>query len=306
MKITGIGSACLDRIHQLEAWPKEDGSTHILSTITQGGGAAATAIVTARRLGQKAAMIAAIGTDEAGAEIRRGLEQEGVDTSCLQIYEGTSPHSEIMVSPDGSRTKFVQNNTLPSIDWNETCQNMIRTSDAIHLDGTRYDNAFAAAKIAQEAGVLISLDGCHMQEDHQKDIRLACMADVLIMNARYPMMTTGLSMEEALLFYARHCKVVITTHGADGCYAVMDGRVVHFPAFQVQAADTTGCGDVFHGAFLAAYLEHQPLEACIAFAEAAAALKSLKPGGRTGIPNRRAVQEFIKKHSDPWILQKND
>ena len=145
-----------------------------------------------------------------------------------------------------------------------------------------------------------------MQEDHQKDIRLACMADVLIMNARYPMMTTGLSMEEALLFYARHCKVVITTHGADGCYAVMDGRVVHFPAFQVQAADTTGCGDVFHGAFLTAYLEHQPLEDCIAFAEAAAALKSLKPGGRTGIPNRRAVQEFIKNHSDPWILQKND
>ncbi|MGN1389180.1 MAG: carbohydrate kinase family protein [Bulleidia sp.] len=306
MKIAGIGSACLDRIHQLEAWPEEDGSTHILSTITQGGGAAATAIVTARRLGLEAAMIAAVGTDEAGTEIRQGLEQEGVDTSCLQVYKGTSPHSEIMVSPDGSRTKFVQNNTLPPVVWNEACRNMIRTSDAIHLDGTRYDNAVAAAEIAEEAGVLISLDGCHMQEDHQKDIRLACMADVLIMNARYPMMTTGLAMEQALLFYAEHCKVVITTRGADGCYAVMDGKVVHFPAYQVHAVDTTGCGDVFHGAFLTAYLEHQPMKACIAFAEAAAALKSLQPGGRTGIPDRSTVAEFMKDHPDPWILQKND
>ncbi len=306
MKITGIGSACLDRIHQLEAWPEEDGSTHILSTITQGGGAAATAIVAAKRLGMDTEMIATIGTDEAGAEIRQGLEQEGVDTSCLQCYEGASPHSEIMVSPDGSRTKFVQNNTLPPIVWNEPCRAAIRSSAAIHLDGTRYDNAIAAAEIAAQSRVLISLDGCHMQQDHQKDIRLACMADILIMNARYPMMTTGLSMEKALLFYAEHCQVVITTHGADGCYAVVDQSVVHFPAFPVCAADTTGCGDVFHGAFLTAYLEHQPLEACIAFAQAAAALKSLRPGGRTGIPDRRTVLEFLRDHPDPWILQKND
>ena len=88
---------------------------------------------------------------------------------------------------------------------------------------------------------------------------------------------------------------VISTAGAGGCYAWLDGSMKHFAAFPVRAVDTTGAGDVFHGAFLAAWLEGQSTEACIRFASAVSALKCRKPGGRAGIPDRGEAEKFLER-----------
>ena len=87
-------------------------------------------------------------------------------------------------------------------------------------------------------------------------------------------------------------KVVITTGGKEGCWAFLDGRTVHFPAYPVQAVDTTGAGDVFHGAFLARWLETEDTVSAIRFASAVSALKCLRPGGRSGIPDREAADRL--------------
>jgi len=69
----------------------------------------------------------------------------------------------------------------------------------------------------------------------------------------------------------------------------------HCPAFPVEVLDTTGCGDVFHGAYAAALAEGQDLPARVAFASAVAALKATCRGGQAGIPSRGMVDEFLLK-----------
>jgi sulfofructose kinase len=69
--------------------------------------------------------------------------------------------------------------------------------------------------------------------------------------------------------------------------------VFHQPAFRVETVDTTGCGDVFHGAYAAALCEGRGLEERLRFAAAVAALKATREGGQKGIPSREEAERFL-------------
>lgn len=301
-RIVGIGHCCQDTICVVESYPPEDGSTHILSIDdSQGGGAVATALAAAAKLGISCAMIAHLGDDVTGKRIRGGLADFGVDVSQMRsVPGGRSSSSIVMVDPKrGSRTKFPYRDDLPALPFDGAQREMILRADTLHLDGTRYENAIRAGQIAKAAGVIVSLDGCSRQKENEKNIRLAALADILIMNAVYPFAVSGRKdRDEALTFFETlgNKRVVMMTAGSDGCYVRMDGRTVHFPAFPIHAVDTTGAGDVFHGAFLAKWLETKDIAASIRFASAAAALKCKKPGGRSGIPTREET-EALAEHS---------
>ncbi len=300
-QVVAVGHNCMDHLCTVEAYPPEDGSTHITDMVSAGGGAAATAAVAAARLGASAAVVGMLGGDALGSTIRALLAQEGVDTRFLRtVAGGRSSDSYIMVDPrHGTRTKFPYPDDLPPIPWDEAQTAAVEHARVLHLDGTRYDNALAAASIAQSAGVPISLDGCHMQPDNAKNRALASMCSILIMNYRYPVEVTGIDdYEKALLEMASWGpKVVVGTQGERGCLAVLDGTVRRFPAYPVKVTDSTGAGDVFHGAFLAAWLRGMDTERCIRFASAAAALKCEKMGGRAGIPTFEAALALMERYS---------
>jgi len=296
--IVGVGHNCIDRLCKVENYPNEDGSTHITSIDIQGGGAVATAMVAAQRLGKKTCIIGLIGKDAVSQEITDLLKSDGVDCSHLVSDDRAfGLQSFVMINPaNGSRTKFPQRDTLPDILWNDELYDIIKGARVLHLDGTNHNNAMAAAKCAKDNGVLVSLDGCHLKDDNNLNLELAKLADILIMNAKYPLRITGLDdYDEALKLIATWGpSVVIGTLGDKGCKAVIDGKVVSFPAYEVKAVDTTGAGDVFHGAFLCAYLDGKSLEDCIKFASAVSALKCTKIGGRAGIPTKEEAILFSK------------
>ena len=302
--IIGIGHCCQDSICTVEAYPPEDGSTHIVSIDdTQGGGAVATAMAAAARLGASCAMMAHVGDDAVGQKILAGLQQGGVDTSYMRVIPGgRSSSSIVMVNPEtGSRTKFPYRDALPPLAFDGEQRAAIGRAAVLHLDGTRYENALRGAQIARECGALVSLDGCSRQKDNEKNLRLAELSDILIMNAVYPFAVSGRKdRAEALAFFAGMGgkKAVVMTGGRDGCWAYLKGKMVHVPAFPVRAVDTTGAGDVFHGAFLARWLETEDVLECLRFASAAAALKCLKPGGRSGIPARQEAEAFLAARSN--------
>ncbi len=300
IRIVGVGHCCQDNLCTVEAYPPEDGSTHILAIDdSQGGGAVATAMVAAARLGAEAAFISNLGTDETGTHILEGFQRENVDIRGIERLPGyRSSTSYVMVDPEkGTRTKFPYRDNLPSIEWTQEKKQMIADADALHLDGTQWENAMAAADIACAAGTVISLDGCSRQADNAKNLALSDRADILIMNAVYPFRVSGKkTAEEALSFFAsrRPRTVLAMTLGDKGCLYYQDGQVHAIPAFFVKAVDTTGAGDVFHGAFLARYLETGQLEASLRFASAVSALKCEKPGGREGIPTRAQAEAFLR------------
>ena len=90
-------------------------------------------------------------------------------------------------------------------------------------------------------------------------------------------------------------KVVVFTLGEKGCVA-MDGRGFYvIPGFEVDVVDTTGAGDVYHGAFIYGLLQGWDTNKISRFSNAVSAIKCTRLGGRAGIPNADTVNEFLKK-----------
>ena len=300
-QIVGVGYCCVDVICMVEDFPVENSSTHITSRQTQGGGAAATALVAASRLGADCAFIGNIGNDMESDEDVRLFAQDGVCTVYMVRRDDCwGLESFVMVNPEtGSRTKFPQRDYNPPITWTDDLKEVIKNADVLHLDGTHYENALNAARIAKEYGVTVSLDGCSMQKDNAKNRTLATLADILIMNSKYPLrVSEEKDYNCALLEMAGWGgkKVTGCTLGEEGSKFVINGKVVDFPAFKApKVVDTTGCGDVFHGAFLNAYVSGMEIRTCIRFASAAASIKCAFPGGRAGIPDRSTVLEIIRE-----------
>lgn len=298
-EVIGVGHSCLDRICAVERYPAENESTHITSVSVQGGGAVATALVTLSRLGVSAAFIGVVGKDLVSNEIVRLFEEDGVSTSLLQRREDAKGlDSFVMVNPEtGSRTKFPLRDTNPPILWTEEAEEAVRSAKVLHLDGTNWENAYRAAKIAKEAGVLVSLDGCSLQKDNEKNKMLASMADILIMNCKYPLRVSGReTYEDALLEIATWGpNVVVCTLGAEGELYVEGEKVYSLPPVEASPiVDTTGAGDVFHGAFIAGCLSGMGLVDNLNFASAVSALKCTKMGGREGIPSWDTAIKFWK------------
>ena len=227
----------------------------------------------------------------------RIMKENGVGCNIIRRKDCHGLESFVMVNPaNGSRTKFPQRDTNPGIEWNSQLEEIIKGADILHLDGTNWENAYSAASIAKKHGVTISLDGCSMQKDNEKNIRLASMSDILIMNSKYPLRVSGKdTYEDALLEMSTWGpKVVVATLGNKGSLAVKDGKIVEYGIYKEEnVLDTTGCGDVFHGAFLASWLEREDLDFAIKFAAITSGLKTRKMGGRAWIPNRDQVLEII-------------
>ena len=300
--VVGVGDVAYDNLCIVENYPQEDSSTHILEIHNQGGGCTGTALVAASRLGFSTAFIGNVGDDPAGDHIREDFQNENIDIQGIDIIAGKrSSIGYVMIDPvKSTRTKFPYKNNLPDIEWNEEKADLIRNACLLHIDGTNYNNSMTAARIAREAGVTVSLDGCSRKRDPALNAELARMADILIMNEFYPYYTSGMdTLEEAMKFFeGTGPKIIISTRGRNGCITLIDGKLKEFPAFKVNAVDTTGAGDVFHGGFIAAYLRGYSLEDCIRYASAVAAIKCLKIGGRDGIPTHDEALEFISKNAE--------
>ena len=92
-------------------------------------------------------------------------------------------------------------------------------------------------------------------------------------------------------------RVFVQTEGAAGCYTMAAGDWFHTPAFQIDAVDTTGAGDVFHGAYIVGMLNGWDLRRVALFASAVAALKCTKLGGRSGIPDMAETLTFLRSRA---------
>jgi ribokinase len=116
------------------------------------------------------------------------------------------------------------------------------------------------------------------------------------------MSVTGTTTPEAAthrLFKTGRALVIVTC-GASGCWSksAYDDAPAHYPAYEIDPVDTTGCGDVFHGVYAACLVRNMPLPDRITCANAAAALKAQHIGAQRGIPSRSEVMEFVAERSN--------
>jgi sugar/nucleoside kinase (ribokinase family) len=100
-------------------------------------------------------------------------------------------------------------------------------------------------------------------------------------------------LEAGKKFYNKRNKAVLVTCGAHGVYIITNEGSEHIPAFRIKPVDTTGAGDVFHGAFLFSLWKGYGLREATIFSSAVSALKCMKIGGQNGIPDFNETKKFI-------------
>jgi sulfofructose kinase len=292
----GIGYTALDYLGIVPHLPVENTKLEVRDFTIQGGGPTATAIVTMKRLGLSASYIGKVGDDGFGARMLDELRREDVDVTSVVVEPGaTSQYAFIMVDArTAARTILWTRGSVSPLRAREVNLVLVRSARGLFIDDIEPEAAFAAAKAAREANVPVLIDAGSLREG-VRDLLPLC--DYIIASEHFAeQISGGKSLGRALeTIRSFGPKASVVTLGEKGCAFLSGADVVEVPGFAVKAVDTTGAGDVFHGAYLFAVLEDlDTMRACI-FANAVAALKCRRLGGRAGIPSLSETLAFLSR-----------
>lgn len=294
--VLGLGAVTVDDLVYVDQYPLPGTKLRVRERLREGGGLTGTALVAAARLGARSAYFGFLGDDELSRFTLLELEREGVDCSLiLRRGEARPIHSTVIVErPSGQRTILYWNARVIEPEPEEITDDMIAGCRVLLVDHTVARAGLRAAGLAHAHRVPVV--GDVEKEPEPRVLDLMGQIDHLIVSMRFARRVTGKreteDMVRELSGPERACCVV--TDGERGCwYSVHDGDVHHLPALKVQGVDTTGCGDVFHGAYAACLAQGESAHKALQVATVAAGLKATQPGGRSGIPDRATVDRVL-------------
>ncbi|WP_298037050.1 PfkB family carbohydrate kinase [uncultured Desulfuromonas sp.] len=298
-QVVGLGQCALDLLGTLSRYPGVDEKAELHEVLIQGGGPVATALVALCRLGVETAFWGRVGDDDFGEKIRSGLEGEGVDCSGLLSDSGRTSQVAFIAVEGGSahRNIFWHRGSARPLEPDEVDPGILGAAQVLHLDGLQRGASLAAARIARSRGLITVLDGGTFREGTEE---LLPLIDHPVVSERF---ARSLCPDDPLravdLLLDRGGLAATVTLGALGSHTgSREGERFHQPAFLVDAVDTTGCGDVFHGGYIFGLLQGWPLKRVVRFAAACAALKARKLGGRTAIPTLAEAEAFLAERVD--------
>ncbi len=295
LSVTGVGTAVVDYIGVVDHFPGPDTQIELQTFSKQTGGNVATAMVTLARLGAKACFLGKFGDDDLGKTAHSDLSTKGVDLSGSHIEaDGSMGFAFIIVEAGtGRRTILWTAQGKSHLQAAELDRESILRSRYLHLDHYSMEAALAAARIAKEANVQVVLDA---ESVEPKIEELLSYVDVLIVCAAFAYeYTDAANCDDALLslFEKTPAHTVAITAGEQGSFCKTIHETHRQPAFPIDAVDTTGCGDVYHGAFIYGLMQDWPISRIAEFASAAAALNCRGLGGQSAIPDRHEIDAFI-------------
>ena len=296
MDVVGIGTPYYDMVINVSKMPGLDGAAGANEAFYQGGGKVATAMAAAARLGRSAGMMAKVGENHRGQFIINDFRYNGVDTSSIIVdAPGTSSPFCLSLSEEEHKTRIFigKEGTAGELLPEEIDYEYLGKAKYLHLENGRPASA-AAALFAREHGIVTVMDADNYQEGIVK--LLPCLDVFIASEFFYRDMFGDLLYEEGCrkLLEAGPSTAIVTlgSRGSVGMTA-QDG-FFRTESFHVPVRDTTGAGDVFHGAYIVGLLEGMDAPECARFASAVSAIKCTCFGGRTGIPNRDTVQRFLE------------
>lgn len=293
IRIACVGITVMDRLYYVGDLPTEGGKYVANNYREVGGGPAATAAVAAAKLGAKVDFIGRVGDDDTGTSLLQELESFGVNTRYTKRFTNArSSQSAIVVDACGER--IIVNYPSPDLLAEASWLNSIDFSqwDVVLADVRWHEGTKNAFTQARAAGVPTVLDGDITPQDISD---LVALSDHAVFSAPGLRRMTG---EQDLLAGLKKSQMltnghVYVTNGSEGCFWLENQQIAHQTGFSVEVVDTTGAGDVFHGAFAYSLALGEAGGSGIRFASAVAALKCTRPGGRAGIPDCEQTRSFL-------------
>ncbi|MBZ5728458.1 MAG: ribokinase [Acidobacteriia bacterium] len=302
--VVGVGLNATDTLLVVPHFPAYAGKVPFLEELVCAGGQVASAMVACARLGLRVKYIGAIGDDERGRIQMESLQGTGINLDHVQLRRGCPNQSAYIVidRSTGERTVLWRRDDCLRIDPEQIAPEQITGARLLHIDGHDTPAVERAAAIARRHGIPVTVDVDTLY--HGFD-RVLPNIDYLVASSEFPAAWTGerdpfKALETLQGEYGM--RVAAMTLGAHGSLARENGEFFYAPAYVVNCVDTTGAGDVFHGAFCYAVLQGMPMREALDFSNAMAALNCTALGARGGIhglPEIRALMARADRRSHP-------
>ncbi len=300
-RVLVVGSANVDFTVAVERLPRPGETVTEGTLLVARGGKGANQAVAARRLGADVRLIACVGDDASGREIREALAGEGIGVEALAttaaaatgtalIVVDAQGGNQIAVAPGANRALAVADVDRREADfaWAE----VVVCSLEVPLDTAR-----RALEHARRHGAVTVLNPAPFPD---RGLDFLALASWLTPNEHEAARLCGLPVPDvdgaaraSAAIRALGAARVAITLGALGTLADTPEGRVHTPAFAVTAIDTTGAGDAFNGALAVALAERAPLPAALRFANAAGALACTRRGAQPAMPRRAEVEGLL-------------
>jgi len=294
-KIIVVGSLNVDHTFRVTHFPAPGDTRMARGASTDFGGKGANQAVAAARAGGDVTLIGCAGGDVLGTRYIEYLQREGIRAEAILRGEGDVPTGAafIVVDDKGENLIVVNPGANHAIrpEHIEAHAATIRAADALLLQlECPLPVVMRAAAIASEAGVRVILNPSPLSPEF---VRCGMKVHTLIVNEHEEREANNSSGGGNTPLAAR-CEQLVVTAGSKPTRAVTAAQTFSIEPPKVTPVDTVGAGDTFAGAFAVALTEDQPFDQAIAFANAAGALATLKPGAQTAIPRREEVLEFMR------------
>lgn len=300
MDILGLGVSTVDDLLRVDHFPRLNEKQKILFSSRQCGGLTGSALVAAARLGCRCGYAITLGDGELSAFTRRELGREGI----VILGSGTSPevepyHSIIITEAGAGDRSILWNNDLarpPVVGEREMALAM--EAGCLFVDHVYASAIMDVVREARRQGVAVVGD---FERTTPGSPELMDLTDHILLPLAYARQVYGEgrdapSLVRALASVAGR-SLACVTNGVEGAwYALGEDpeRVYHQAIFPVdEVVDTTGCGDVFHGAYAAGLVAGLLPAERIRRAAAAAAFKTRKPGAQAGAPTTTELNAFM-------------
>ncbi|HXZ14043.1 MAG TPA: PfkB family carbohydrate kinase [Candidatus Sulfotelmatobacter sp.] len=294
--VAGVGLNATDTIIRLPHFPAPDSKVRATAVELKAGGQAASAMVACQRWGLRARYVGKIGHDAAGEFQKAAMEREGVEAHWIIARGCASQTAHILVDErSGTRTVLWSRDERIALQPGELRREWISGAQALLVDGHDTAAATEAASWAREEKIPVVGDYDNLYPGVEV---LLEVADFPIVSKEFPERLTGekdLLKSLPAIFEKFKCHLMAATLGPLGVLAWDGSRFLLCPGFEVKAVDTTGAGDIFHGAFVFGLVQKWDIKETLEFSCAAAALNCLAPGARGGIATLEQIQGLLAK-----------
>jgi sulfofructose kinase len=294
--VVGVGINATDTIIRLPYFPKVDSKVEVISSEMMPGGQVASAMVACRRWGLRARYVGKIGEDAAAQLQIDEMEREGVDARWIVAEGRESQSSYILVDETtGERTVLWKRDPSIALYPGDLKREWIWDAGILLIDGHDTDAAATAARWAKQEELEVVGDFDNRYPGVEAVLENTSFP---ITSKDFPERLTGEKdlLKSLPIIQGRFkCHLIAATLGSAGVIAWDGARFLLCPGFRVDAVDTTGAGDIFHGAFVYGLARKNAIEEILEFACAAAALNCMAPGARGNIASLEEIENLRRK-----------
>lgn len=295
MKAVCVGHSTFDITLPMEEYPIENTKIRINKHIECGGGPASNGGYLLAKWGMDLAIVSIVGDDYYGDKVVEDFKNIGADTTYLLQYPNHPTSSSYIIAnmSNGSRT-VITSKRDPILKLDRPVE--IYDADVILIDGEHPETAKEV--LEKNPGAISVLDAGRLNDNTRM---LGKMVTYVVCSHDFAEEFTGKKTdirdfntlkdiyEELKAYFQTN---IIITLEANGSFTVIDGKYKIVPSVKVKSLDSTGAGDIFHGAFTYFIGMGYPLEEAIRYASITGAISVTRIGSRFSIPYLSEVLEY--------------